>query len=236
MAENNTADMVWLVLRARLGREYAVNIDAIASICDCTIGEAKGCIKAMRDAGVRIAYSNTKPQGYFIPTPDDDMGKDDTVSASIAAVVSLIVRAMLTRRTSLGVMMYEIEGLVSARLTGALEPLKKALPPPASQKQITKLSEFVLSSLLDPDERDMVYQLMASLDLNKDTASDTISDLKARIEKREENRVASKRERMVFNALHNPGKPISSLIDRDKSRVQQTWNKAQDTPEEGEGE
>ena len=229
-------DLVWLTLRARLGREHAISIDAIAAVCDCTTSEAKEHIKSLRDSGTRIAYSARTPQGYFIPTPDDEMDEDDTLKASMAAVASLIVRAMLTRRISIGVIMYEIEGMVSERLTGPLAPLKKALPPPASQKQIAHLSHLTLSSLLDRDERDVVYQLISSTSLDKDTARDTISDLRARIDAREQNRIDSKRERMAFNDIHHPEKPTETLIRRDKSRVQQTWNKAQKEDPDGADE
>ncbi len=225
------ADLVWLIIRARLGRKHAISIDAIAAVCDCTINEAKSHIKSLRDSGVRIAYSARTPQGYFIPTPDDEMDQNDTLKASISAVASLIVRAMLIRRISLGVIMYEIEGVISGLLTGPLAPLKKALPPPASQKQITHLSHLALSSLLDQDERDTAYQLMSSVSLSKDAAHDTISDIRARIEKREQNRVDSKRARMAFRDIHHPEKPTETLIRRDKSRVQQTWNKSQEPPE-----
>lgn len=226
-------DLVWLTLRARLGCEHAISIDAIAAVCDCTISEAKGHIKSLRASGVRIAYSARTPQGYFIPTPDDEMDQNDTLKASMSAVASLIVRAMLIRHISLGVIMYEIEGMVSGLLTGPLAPLKKALPPAASQKQITHLSHLALSSLLDQDERDTVYQSISSVNLSKDAARDTISDIRARIEKREQNRIDSKRARMAFQAIHHPEKPTETLIRRDKSRVQQTWNKAQEeSPEE----
>lgn len=226
-----TAELVWLTLRARLGREHAISVDAIAAVCDCTISEAKGHIKSLRDDGVRIAYSARTPQGYFIPTPDDEINLNDTLMASLSAVASLIVRAMLVRRVSLGVIMYEIEGMVSERLTGPLAVLKKVLPPAASQKQITHLSRLILSSLLDRDERDAVYQLISSTGFDKDTARDTISDLRGRIERREQNRIDSKRERMAFRDIHHPEKPTETLIRRDKSRVQQTWSKAQEDPD-----
>lgn len=228
----NVYDMTWIILRARLGQEHAISTDAIAAICRCTIGEVKRGIKALRDRGVRVAYSARTPQGYYIPTPDDEIDQNDTLMASLAAVASLIVRQMLTRRVSVGVIMYEIEGTVNARLAGPLAPLKKALPPPATQKQIAHLAHLILSSVLSRDERDEAYRHIASVDASKDSMRDLISDLRERIEKREQDREDSKRDRIIRQSIHHPDQPVETLVRRDLSRVRQVWGRAR----EGDGD
>ena len=227
-------DLVWLILRARLGRDHAISTDAIAAICDCTLGEAKREIKTLRGAGIRIAYSARKPQGYYIPTPADDLDNDDTLRASLSAVVALIIRQALTRRICFGDLMREVSQMVAGELVGPLAPLQHALPAPASDAQVVHLSHLVLSSEVDDDDADEIYRLIASLGLSKKSAGGHISDLRDRIDEREKRRIDSKRRRMDRQGVYHPGQPAEALIRRDEYRVRGVWKKAQADNEEGE--
>lgn len=104
-------------------------------------------------------------------------------------------------------------------------------PAPATEKQIRHLSHLALSAVATEEEADIIYRNIASPAFSKVRARVLISDLRAKIEAREQARIDSKRRRVAYQDTHHPGQEADTLVRRDESRVRQTWKKAQEEPD-----
>ena len=165
-----------------------------------------------------------KPTGYYIPASSDDTS--DSVVRSRNAIVSLCVREITQRRISVPDFLREIENALLAQAQTLGDLVHTSTSEPASERQIVHLSRLALSSVITEDESDNIYTQIAR-GISKPIAHGLISDLRERIEVREESRVASKQRRMAYRDVHHPDQPTANLIRRDESRTRQNWNKAQ---------
>ncbi len=230
---NRTDKAVWFVIRHRIGSEHAITAAQIGAGIGADAADARASIRALRDQGYQIIYSPRSPVGYHIPASPDE--SQASANRQRAALYALCRQVVILEGVSVESLMGDIRAQVA--LPGAVAQLSHAdTPEPATEKQIRHLSHLALSAVLPEDEADMIYRNIASTVFSKLSARVLISDLRERIETREQSRVDSKRRRAAYQDTHHPNQETDTLIRRDESRVRQVWKKSQEEPDGAAGD
>lgn len=223
-----TTRQVWLSLRHRIGSEYAITVAQIGADLGADADDVRASIYALRHRGYQIIYSHRSPVGYHIPSsPQESRASTNRQRAALLALCEQIV---VLEGCTLDSLIKDIRANIS--LPGAAAEMLHAQPPePATKKQVRHLSHLALSAVATEDEADMIYRNIASPAFSKVRARVLISDLRGKIEAREQDRIDSKRRRTAYQSTHHPDQESDTLVRRDESRVRQVWKKAQEDPD-----
>ena len=212
-------EAVWRSLRQRIGKNHAISTAQIALHTGISPDRVRSHIKTLRDEGVRIGYSRSRPTGYFIIHTSEEA--DECTKTQRHAVVAMIIRECTLRGVSLPAVLSEIQ-----REHAANTPPPPAYPATAKQKKY--LSRLLLSSIHSEADADNLFRLIASPQFSKQHAARLIDQIQTSIDQRNENRKNSKGRRQKYLDIHHPNTPREVLKRRDVNLTSRKWDEAID--------